>query len=159
MENNEVFYSTKFVETMKEFLKEKDKLIKKQKAISEKFPNAKKFFEGIERMGAEAQARDVKKGIDELLKLIDMWTETENEIRDIDIIMISILEMYLGDFVIYLETQDAVDDSGKRRAGEKIFTVPVKNSDEVLQITPEDIYTLKLVKAALSPSSVRVIRK
>lgn len=159
MEANSHFTTTKFIETMKTFLTEKDTLTKKRNEIAGKFPKAKTFFQNIERKGAEAQARDVAHGIGQLVQLIDMFSKVESEIRDLDIITIANLEMFLGNYVLYLETIDGVDDIGKTRPAQKILTVPCLTNDEVLQITPEDIYTLKLVKAALSPSSIRVVRK
>lgn len=159
MSEETTFTTTKFVETTKRHFEEKQKLVAKRNAISDRFNQARRFFESISRQGAEAQARDVNEGIKQLLSLIDTLNQVEKEIKDIDVVLIANLEMFLGNYVMYLETADAVDDQGKERKGQKIFMVPTLSDDEVMQITPDDIYTLKVLKQALSVSSVRVIRK
>lgn len=161
MEMNEevVFTTTRFVETTKKHFEEKQKLVTKRNVMAERFNQAKKFFESIARQGAEAQARDVGEGIKQLLSLIDAINKVEKEIKDLDVVLISNLEMFLGNYVVYLETANTVDDLGRKREGQKIFMVPTLSDDEVCQITPEDIYTMKVLKQALSVSSIRVIRK
>ena len=161
MEMNEevVFTTTTFVETTKKLFEEKQKLVTKRNVMAERFNQAKKFFESISRQGAEAQARDVGEGIKQLLSLIDAINKVEKEIKDLDVVLISNLEMFLGNYVIYLETASTVDDLGRKRDGQKIFMVPTLTDDEVCQITPEDIYTMKVLKQALSVSSIRVVRK
>lgn len=157
--NNPDFTTTKFVETTKKYFEEKQRLVVKRNVIAERFNQAKRFFEAISRQGAEAEARDVGEGIKQLLSLLDALNEVEREIKDLDIIIISNLEMFLGNYVIYLETANTVDDVGNKRDGQKMFAVPTLSDDEILQITPDDIYTLKLLKQALSVSSIRVVRK
>lgn len=159
MNDEVVFTTTRFVETTKKHFEEKQKLVTKRNVMAERFNQAKKFFESISRQGAEAQARDVGEGIKQLLILIDAINKVEKEIKDLDVVLISNLEMFLGNYVIYLETANTVDDLGRERKGQKIFTVPTLSDDEVMQITPEDIYTMKVLKQALSVSSIRVIRK
>lgn len=159
MNNDTTFATTKFVETTKRYFEEKQKLATKRAIITERFNQAKRFFESISRQGAEAQARDVSEGIKQLLSLLEALNKVEQEIKDIDVVIISNLELFLGDYVVYLETAGAVDDLGRKREGQKMFMVPTLSDDEVTQITPEDIYTLKVLKQALSVSSIRAVRK
>lgn len=149
------FWVDKFVEDTKYLVSKKMEMIASRENIKASFINGEAFFSNPSRSQQELQA-----GSKRMLEIIKELGELDRAIVDIDTVIVSNLEMYLGNFIAKAKMPDRLNDAGDLIKHNEIFAVPF-NSDnpDLKEVTPDDIWFLKMIKEAYKATNITFIEK
>ena len=79
----------------------------------------------------------------------------DKAIVDLDLVMITKLEAYLGNFTARVKMPDRLNDAGDLIRHDEVYAVPFNSGDENLkEITPDDIWFLKMIKEAYKATNI-----
>jgi hypothetical protein len=150
---------SKFVDDIKEQTNKKNGLIVKKNEILERVKKGEQFFLREESMNPPSNQK-MSEGSKTMIGLITELQEIDKQLIDLDIIIISKLEMYLGDFIGRAVIPERLNTAGDVIPKSEIFLVPFKTDNpEIREVTPDDIWFLKLVKQALSVNNIEILQK
>lgn len=150
---------SKFVDDIKEEIEKKNNLLTRKQQILERMKKGEQFFLREESMNPINNEK-LSRGVATVLELMREQENIDKQLLDIDIIIVSKLEMYLGDFVAKATIPEKLNSAGDVVPKTDIFLVPFKTDNpEIKEVTPEDIWFLKLVKQALSVNNIEILQK
>ena len=90
-----------------------------------------------------------------MLEIITDLSAIDKEMFDLDTILVSKLEMYLGNFIARVDIPERLNQAGDISKCNNAYVVPFKSDDEnLVQISPEDIWFLKMIKEAVKATNV-----
>lgn len=148
----------KFVQELKQEMDKKNALLVEREDITKAIRKGKEWFLREEK--AQASAKDMVAGAVRMAELIDQLTALDLRIKDVDIIVAAKLEAFLGDFVAKVGMPERISDAGDVVGNRAVFATPIKLEDsEYVEVTPNDIWFLKLIKQALGANNIEIIRK
>jgi len=148
------FWVDKFTFEIKDLIEKKRKLIAERDKIRGNFKAAEAYFTKI------GSKQEIQLGAERMLELSKKFLEIDNEISDIDIVIASNLEIYLGNFTARVKMPDRLNDAGDLIRHDCVYAVPFKSGDENLkEVVPDDIWFLKLIKTAFKATNVTFIEK
>lgn len=142
----------KFTSEIKELVDAKRELISERDNIREAMNNgANYFYKRIDNYNA----RELENGAKRVVELMDRLKEIDTKITDLDIIIVSKLEMYLGNFIARARMPERLSDAGDLIRHESVYAVPFKSGDDnLIEITPDDIWFLKMIKTAFKATNI-----
>ncbi|MCX8074138.1 MAG: hypothetical protein N2749_00940 [Clostridia bacterium] len=150
---------SRFVDDIKEEIEKKNKLIARKQEILERMKKGEQFFLREEAMNPPDKDK-MSKGAKIVTELMAEQESIDRQLIDIDIIIVSKLEMYLGDFIAKAIVAEKLNSAGDVIPKTEIFLVPFKTGNpEIREVTPEDIWFLKLIKQALSVNNIEIMQK
>lgn len=150
---------SKFIDDIKEEIEKKNKLIARKQEIIKRMKKGEQFFLREESMNPVDKEK-MSKGAKIVIDLMAEQESIDRQLLDIDIIIVSKLEMYLGDFIARATVPEKLNSAGDVVPKSDIFLVPFKTDNpEIKEVTPEDIWFLKLVKQALSVNNIEILSK
>lgn len=144
----------KFVEDIKELISKRDDLRQDLKPLKSSLVKGKSYFRSPENSSKEA----LLNGTNRVIEIMDEIIQKEKEIYDLDLIIASKLEMYLGNFIAKAKVHSKVDDTGTTIKPYEALLVPF-SIGEPYEITPDDIWFLKMVRAAYKANNIQIIEK
>lgn len=146
------WWTDRFTEEIKELVSEKRQLLNERDSIRESMNNgASYFYRRIEHYNA----KELEAGVKRVVELLDRLKEIDTRITDLDIIIVSKLEMYLGNFIARARMPERLSDAGDVIRHENIYAVPFKSDDSnLIEVSPEDIWFLKMIKAAFKATNI-----
>lgn len=149
------FWVDNFVEDIKELISLKMDLITKRKTIQNSIINGEAFFSDSSRT-----QRDLVAGSNRMIEIIKELDELDRAIVDLDTIIVSKLEMYLGNFIAEFKMPDRLNDAGDLIKHDKVFAVPFHSGDEnIKEVTPDDIWFLKMIRDAYKATNISFLSK
>ena len=90
-----------------------------------------------------------------MIEIIADLDKLDRAIVDLDIVMITKLEAYLGNFTARVKMPDRLNDAGDLIRHDEIYAVPFNSGDENLkEITPDDIWFLKMIREAYKATNI-----
>ncbi len=142
----------KFTEEMKEYLTAKRELISRREALKKSIKSGDAYFSA--RIN-NPNARELQAGANRMIEIIADLDKLDKAIVDLDIVMITKLEAYLGNFTARVKMPDRLNDAGDLIRHDEIYAVPFNSGDENLkEITPDDIWFLKMIKEAYKATNI-----
>ena len=144
----------KFVEEIKSLmLNERSKLINEKSALQKRFHKGVDFFLSTASHSKE-EILVASDNMSSIMKKIDVLTK---EIYDLDLIIGTKLETFFADFEIRIQLPQRIDESGDKSDA----CMPLLNftDDELVNITPEDLWALKILKPALHYQNIKITRR
>ena len=150
---------SRFADDIKLEVSKKDDLLSKKKTITDSIKKGEQFFLKEESLNPPSDKR-MSEGARRMIVLLMEQEDIDRQLMDIDIIIISKLEMYLGDFIGKMVLPEKLNDAGDMIPRSEIFLVPFKTGNpEIKEVTPDDIWFLKLAKQAFSANNVEILQK
>lgn len=149
-----------FIQDIKTEIEKKEGLAEERKIIYQRIKKGEEKFQEISKNPTNASPEMHLRGAEIFLGCIESLKAIEQKLFDIDTIIVTKLESYLSDFVakitIPAKTNDAGDIINKTQIA---FVSHLSESPSMVEITPDDLWFLKIIKAALDRSNVEIISK
>lgn len=154
-----MYWYDKFIDEMKE-------LIMKRRELQSKLEEIKKSIRGGANYFAVRQNKSVNqilstellKGAERMGEIIAELDSIQNEIFDLDTIIVSKLEVYMSNFEAKFSMPTRMNDAGDIIKYDDIYAVAVKSEDR-REVTPDDIWFLKMIKDAFKATNVGFVEK
>lgn len=147
----------KVIPEIQELILQKKGLLAERDTVEKSVKNGYNFFTSLK---SNLNQDSVKAGIARMLELISELNEIDRKINDIDVIMVSKLEMYLGNFTARARIPEHLNDAGDLIKHDSIYLVPFKSGDEnLVEVTPDDVWFLKMIKEALNARNITFEKK
>lgn len=147
----------KFTDEMKEYLTAKRELISRRDALRKSIKSGDAYFSA--RIN-NPNARELQAGANRMLEIIADLDKLDRAIVDLDLVMITKLESYLGNFTARVKMPERLNDAGDLIKHDEIYAVPFSSGDENLkEITPDDIWFLKMIKEAYKATNITFVEK
>lgn len=146
----------KFAQELKEMVREKNELLAKKSELESSLRRGQDYFSSLVR---NPNASALNDGAKRALELMSQYRDIEERIKDIDIIMIAKVEAYTSDVVIKCLSPEHLNDAGDIIKTTEMFLVPFKTRDDLVEITPDDFWFMKLAKQALRATNIEFINK
>jgi len=144
-----------FVQDIKNEISKKMKLQDRRVKIISSIKNGEAYF-----LRDDLTKEDEAKGVQQVLRYLNELDEIDNSINDIDVIIAVKLESFLGDSVIKATAPERTNDAGDIIERNDVALTPFKSSDaSYIELVPDDIWFLKIVKKALAVKNVEIISK
>lgn len=142
----------KFTDEMKEYITAKRELISRRESLRKSIKSGDAYFSA--RIN-NPNARELQAGANRMLEIIADLDNLDKAIVDLDLVMITKLEAYLGNFIAKVKMPDRLNDAGDLVRHDEIYAVPF-NSDceDIKEITPDDIWFLKMIKEAYKATNI-----
>lgn len=133
-------------------------LCDKRREVMVSLKKGKEFFTGM-----QSGSIDIKLASQAASRMAEIVSELEyidKQINDINIIIIAKLESYIGDFVAKFMIPERINDAGDVIPKTIAYGVPFKMpSSDLIEVTPDDIWFLKLIKQALGTNNIELLDK
>jgi len=144
-----------FVEDIKREIQRRMDLQEERGGISSSIKKGIDFFKR-ENLTNE----DATKGLELALQYLTRINEIDDEIKNIDIIIATKLESFLSDSVIKVNLKRMSNDAGDIIDSKDIILTPFKSSESLyVELVPDDIWFLKIIKKALAVKNVEFVDK
>lgn len=144
----------KFVEEIKSLMfNERGKLINEKDALQKRFHKGVDFFLSAASHSKEEISR-ASDNMADIMRRIDFLTK---EIYDLDLIIGTKLETFFADFEIRIQIPQRIDESGDK--SDACSPLLHFTDDEMVNITPEDLWALKILKPALHYQNIKITRR
>lgn len=142
----------KFTEEMKEYVVAKRELISRREALKKSIKSGDAYFSA--RIN-NPNASELQAGTNRMLEIISDLDKLDKAISDLDLVMISKLEMYLSNFTMRVRMPERLNDAGDLIKHDSVYAVPFNSEDTNLkEITPDDIWFLKMIKEAYKATNI-----
>lgn len=144
----------KFVEEIKNLMFNKRRVL-----INEKAELQKRFSKGIDFFltAASHSKEDILKASDNMSSIVSRLDSVTREIYDLDIIIGTNLETFFADFEVRIQVPQKIDESGDKIEG--CTPLIYFTEEEISTITPEDLWSLKILKPALQYQNIRIKKR
>lgn len=139
-----------FVEEIKDIITQRRDLSKNRNETLESIKNGYFFFSKLKN---EPNNSKLITGSSRMMELISELINNEKQISDLDTILVSKMELYLGNFSMTVSVPEKMSDAGDIMKQQNIKVVSVKD-DDMVEISPDDIWLLKMMKEALRVNNV-----
>ena len=151
---NSQMKTLKFVSEIKEIMFDRRK-----KLINEKSDLQKRFHKGVDFfLSASSHSKeDMSKASENMANIMRRLDAITKEIYDLDIIIGSKLETFFADFEIRVQIPQRVDESGDKN--DACTPLVYFTEEEMTNITPEDLWSLKILKPALQYQNIRIKKR
>lgn len=146
----------KFVNELKELVSKKNELMARKKELRTSLKRGEQYFSSLVR---NPNAKALNDGAVRALEIMTEYQNIEDELKDLDIILIAKIEAYTMDVIAKCSIPEHLNDAGDLIKSTDIFLVPFKTDEDMVEITPDDIWFLKLAKQALKATNVEFISK
>ena len=147
----------KFTEEMKEYLTAKRELISRREALKKSIKSGDAYFSA--RIN-NPNARELQAGANRMIEIIADLDKLDKAIVDLDLVMVTKLEAYLGNFIARVRMPERLNDAGDLIKHDEVYAVPFNSGDENLkEVTPDDIWFLKMIKEAYKATNITFIEK
>lgn len=147
----------KFIDEIKAMINTKRDLIESREETKKSIKNGSDYFHKrkLNPVPSEMQA-----GADRMVQLISELEELDKKITDIDIIIVSKLEVYTSNFGIKFDTIEKLNDAGDFSKKETVYAgFPNLKDEDMITVMPDDIWFLKLIKEAYRPNNISFVHK
>lgn len=147
----------KFTDEMKEYLTAKRELVSRRDALRKSIKSGDAYFSA--RIN-NPNARELQAGTNRMIEIISDLNKLDKAIVDLDIVMITKLEAYLGNFTARVRMPERLNDAGDLIKHKEVYAVPFNSGDENLkEVTPDDIWFLKMIKEAYKATNITFVEK
>ena len=152
-----MFWVDKFTDEIKELIIKRNTVLQEREELKKRLKAGEAFFnKRIDLPNAD----ELRLGVQNVLQILNKVEDIDNQIKDIDTVMVSKLEMYLGNFTARARMPERLNDAGDLIKYDEIYLVPFNSDDENLkEVTPDDIWFLKMVKQAYKATNVAFVEK
>lgn len=142
----------KFTEEMKEYIIAKKELISRREILKKSIRSGDAYFSA--RIN-NPNASELQAGTNRMLEIIKDLDNLDKSISDLDVVMVAKLESYLGNFTMRVKMPERLNDAGDLIKHDEIYAVPFSSGDSnIKEITPNDIWFLKMIKEAYKATNV-----
>ena len=146
-----------FVNSVKERISNKNILIQDRNQILERVKKGKEYILKIQNTEDKVKLNEA---VSLMTKLLNELVDVENKILDIDIILVTELEAFLSDFVARVSVKNKMNQAGDIIDKRDVYFVAQKDDDShYVEISPEDLWYLKLIKQAIGINNIEIISK
>lgn len=154
---NSTFWVDKFVNEIKGMINERNELIYERDEIKKRLVAGEAYFS--KRINTP-NSGELITGTKLILDILKDLQEKENKIKDIDVMITVKLEAYLGNFIGRVKMPERLTDAGDLIKYDNVYAVPFKSDDDnLIQITPDDVWFLKMIKQAFKATNVTLLEK
>lgn len=98
-------------------------------------------------------------GVSLLQQILAELMEVDKKLWDIDSIIISYLEINSIDAILHVTAPDKVNDAGDMITNQSFHVAPKHGATDFVEITPDDLFVLRLIKATFGANNVEIIDK
>lgn len=142
----------KFTDEMKEYITAKRELISRREALRKSIKSGDAYFSA--RIN-NPHAKELQAGANRMLEIISDLDNLDKAIVDLDLVMVAKLEAYLGNFIAKVKMPDRLNDAGDLVRHDEVYAVPFNSdADNIKEITPDDIWFLKMIKEAYKATNI-----
>lgn len=150
-------YIHKCAQDIKEQIDKKNKLISRRKEVMESVKKGYHFFITKEDTGDK---NALSKGTKRMIELVSELEDIDKQLIDLDIIIVTKIEAEFGDFVARGYIPEKLNEAGDMIPNTNIMLSPFKTDDPcMIEVTPDDLWFIKLAKQALNVSGIEFLRK
>ena len=146
----------KFAQELKEMMAKKNELLTKKAELQKSLRKGEDYFASLIR---NPNAHALLEGAKRALEIMQQYNDIEQQIKDLDIILITKVEAYTADIIIKCMTPEHLNEAGDLIKTTEMFLVPFKTDADLVEITPDDFWFLKLAKQALKATNIEFIPK
>lgn len=147
----------KFTEEMKEYVTTKMELVSRRALLKKSITSGAAYFS--ERTN-RPNAQELKVGAERMIEIISDLDKLDKSISDLDIVMVTKLESYLGNFTARVRMPERLSDAGDLIKHESVYVVPFASGDEnIKEIMPDDVWFLKMIKEAYKATNITFVEK
>lgn len=152
-----MFWVDKFTEEVKEKIIDKASLLEERKELVNRIEKGRDFFKKAKNSGDVSKVLD---GLSTLIGIIEELREIDKKINDIDITVVSLIEAYMSNFTAKFKMPARLNDAGDLIKHDEVYAVPyaIETSDR-LEVTPNDIWFLKMIKEAYKANNIELLPK
>lgn len=141
-----------FCEEIKELVNRRRDKVDEIENIKSSIKNGKNYFQN--RLDNPV-SQELVDGTKRMIELIEELEKLNSELFDLDVIIVSKLEAYLGNFIGRVRIPQKISDSGDIEKSRIVYAVPFHNDDtNLVQVTPDDVWFLKLIKQAYKSNNI-----
>lgn len=152
-----MFWVDKFVFEIKDLIIKRNAVLNERHELERRIKAGEAYFS--KRIDSP-NPKELENGIKNVLSIITQLRKKDNEIKDIDTVIVSELEAYLGNFIGKVRMPERLNEAGDLVKYNEVYAVPF-NSDnpDLKEVTPNDIWFLKMIKEAFKATNVGFIEK
>lgn len=154
-----MFYYDKFIDELKELVLKRSSLQARIKELNVSVRNGQSYF-AVRRDKAitSSTAEELLKGTERMLEITNEIIDLEHQIFDLDTIIVSKLEIYMSNFEGKFSMPSRMNDAGDIISYDNVYATAIKSEDR-REVTPDDIWFLKMIKDAFKATNVSFIEK
>lgn len=148
----------KVIEDIKTLLVDRRILQSRRDENASRMRKANDFFDQL----AKSQTPDIKQaaeGIALFRKILAEVMEIEGKIWDIDSTIVSYMEVSTISEILQISSPDKVNDAGDLIQNQNFYIVPAHSSTDMVEISPEDLFTLRMIRASFGVNNLELINK
>lgn len=147
----------KFCSEIRNLVNERQDKVDKIKEVEESIKNGKNYFQN--RID-NATSKELLDGTERMIELINELQKLNKEVFDLDVVIVAELEAYLGNFIGRVRIPQKITDAGDIEKSKIVYAVPFHDNDSHLEeITPDDVWFLKLIKSAYKSNNIAFEKK
>lgn len=149
----------KFIDDIKELIDKKKELEAKRKEIINSIRAGKDYFSARVNRRDSDIAKQLANGSTRMIQLTSELIEVQNAIDDIDIVIVTNLEAYMSNFIGKFDMPTRMSDAGDVIKDSNIYAVPYVLDENKKEVTPDDVWFLKIIKQAYKATNISLIEK
>lgn len=149
----------KMLEDVKSLIMQKAELIRDRDLLHVRMKKGQDYFLSLE--GKQVPLSEITKGIESMTDVINSIKVLDQKIYDLETIIVVTLESLLSDSIIKARALERTNDAGDNIRSKTVMLTPFQMfpNEELVEITPQDMWFLKMVKQALAVNNIEVIKK
>lgn len=152
-----MFWIDKFTDEIKELILKRNSILNQREEQKARLKAGEAFFS---RRIESPNPRELATGVQNVLQILKRLEDIDKEIKDIDTVIVSKLEMYLGNFTARARMPERLNDAGDLIKYDNVYMVPFNSDDpDLREVTPDDIWFLKMIKEAYRATNIGFIEK
>lgn len=146
-----------FIMDIRNLLSNKNSYSDQKKDLLNRIRKGRDFF--LKATESQVSAKDMLNATKLILDLSSELNDLEDKLVDIDIVIETTLEAYLTDFIMKFRASQKTNDAGDNIDITEFTFAPYKDNPNYTEITPDELWFMKIIKQAIGIRNVEVIPK
>lgn len=148
----------KIIEEIKGLLVERRILQAKRDEYTMRVRKADDFFKQV-LAGKPVDYNQFSDGVSLLQQIMTDLMELDKKMWEVDSAIVSFLEIGSIESIFRITTPDKVNDAGDMISNQNFYVTPIHSATDFVEITPDDLFVLRSIKATFGANNVEVIDK
>ena len=109
--------------------------------------------------GQKQRVQDLAEGVKIVTDILREMQDINREIFDIDTTLAMYYETLTMDLVVRAQTIEQENDAGETVTPAFFYFVPEPTRQDLVEVTPDDLFTLKILKAVFNARNIELVPK
>ena len=145
-----------FLESCKATVTQRNELLIQKEEIIDTIKRGKAFFQ---QQLSNVDMDKIYGGVSQINRCLDQLLEIERQLFDLDTTFMAFLESIFVDSHFKITTETTVSEAGDLHVPKTVIFSPKKEGIyDFIEVSPDDIWALKQIKAALKPKNIEIIQ-